>query len=280
MGLIQFDVAGQSFEEDAEYPVDPFRSLVRYRSDGSELFVHVRLNPELLQAAVALPILLLKPVSRDDELMKIDALLTPDGSVRNYTFLDRIWQDVRAAGCPACYLAEQHGDKRRDFYFVTEDTAAFEAIARGAAEASGYPLSIETFSLSQVALVILPAEVIGDLDLSVAEADRIRLTRFEFWGAEPSLTRLRTALEARGYRFQRFDAGLSELRMLKAVAIDGPGFRAVLKEIAPLALSLGCSYRGTETLGGFDQFRLGARLPDRYAAERPKGLFGRLFGKS
>ena len=55
--------------------------------------------------------------------------------------------------------------------------------------------------------------------------------------------------------------------MIKPVPIDGPGFLSVLKEIAPLARSLGCSYRGTETIAGSDQFALNRPLPDRYAAD-------------
>jgi hypothetical protein len=94
---------------------------------------------------------------------------------------------VAGASFPACYVAEQHGEGRRDFYFVTEDAAGFERIARSTAEASGF---------------------------------------------------------------------------------DGAGFRAVLKEIAPLAHSLRCRYRGTETIGGLDQFSLLHPLPERYAAER------------
>jgi hypothetical protein len=54
---------------------------------------------------------------------------------------------------------------------------------------------------------------------------------------------------------------------------------AVLKEIAPLARSLGCSYRGTETIEGSDQFALSRLPPDRYAADTVRGAFGWLFGK-
>ena len=44
-------------------------------------------------------------------------------------------------------------------------------------------------------------------------------------------------LERRGYRFLGFEFLGRELRMIKKVPIDGPGFRAVLKEIVPLARS-------------------------------------------
>ena len=59
------------------------------------------------------------------------------------------------------------------------------------------------------------------------------------------------------------------------------GFQAVLKEIVPLARSLGCSYLGTETIGGFSQFALTRPLPERYAADSPTcaGFFQRIFGR-
>ena len=69
--------------------------------------------------------------------------------------------------------------------------------------------------------------------------------------------------------------------MLKEVPIDGPGFRVVLKEIASLARSLRCSYRGTETVGGFEQFALTRPLPERYAAAPSPvaGVLRRVFGR-
>jgi hypothetical protein len=235
----------------------------------------------LLQAAVSLPVLLLKPRSRADEVLRIDGLLTVQGSVRNYQLLERICEDVTSASVPACYLAEQHGTGRRDFYFVTEDVAGFERIARTAAEASAFPLTIEQYRLAEAAPIILPAEAIGDLGLEIPADARMRPTRFEFWGAEPSLARLRAGLERRGYRFLSLEAPLRELRMIKEVPIDGAGFRAVLKEIVPLARSLGCSYRGTETVEGFDQFALTRPLPERYAADSSTGggIFRRIFGR-
>jgi len=239
MILKQFDVRGEQISDDETEMIirkgDPHRGLVRYRLDGSELFVHARINVALLQAAVSLPILLLKPESHEDELMPIDGLLTPRGSVRNYELLERICEDLTRVSFPACYIAEQHGTGRRDFYFVTEDVAGFERIARTAAEAFGFPLTIERYRLAEVAPIILPAEAIGDLGIEVAADARMRPTRFEFWGAESSLARLRMALEQRGYRFLGFEIPVRELRMIKEVPIDGPGFRAVLKEIAPLA---------------------------------------------
>ena len=132
---------------------------------------------------------------------------------------------------PACYLAEQHGANRRDFYFVTEDVAGLERIA---AEALSFPLAIERRGLAEVAPIILPTEAIGELGLDVVADDRVRPTRFEFWGADTSLTKLRAELQRRGYRYVGLDPGVMELRMIKPVPIDGPGFLSVLKEIAPL----------------------------------------------
>jgi hypothetical protein len=185
---------------------------------------------------------------------------------------------ARSASVPACYLAEQHGANRRDFYFVTEDIAGLEGIARAVAEALSFALAIERRSLAEVAPIILPTEAIGELGLEVSADARVRPTRFEFWGADTSLTKLRAELERRGYRYVGFDPGVRELRMIKPVPIDGPGFLAVLKEIAPLARSLGCSYRGTETVEGSDQFALNRPLTDRYA-DTAKGVLGWFFGK-
>jgi len=286
MILNQFDVrGGEVCNEETEEIIrkgDPHRNLVRYRLDGSELFVHVRLNVALLQAAVSLPILLVKPHSREDEVSQPDDLLTGLGSVRNYELLERICEDVISASFPACYLAEQHGTGRRDFFFVTEDVAGFERIARTAAEALAFPLTVEQYHLIDLAPIILPAEAIGDLDLEIPADARMRLTRFEFWGAEPSLERLRASMERRGYRFLSFEIATRELRMIKKVPIDGPGFRAVLKEIVPLARSLRCSYLGTETIGGFHQFALTRPLPERYAADSSTmaDIFKRIFGRN
>src|SRR5215216_801016 len=137
MILNRFDVRGGEISDSETEEIirkgDPHRGLVRYRLDGSELFVYVRVNVALLQAAVSLPILLVKPHSHEDEVLPIDDLLTGLGSVRNYELLERICEDVTSASFPACYIAEQHGTGRRDFFFVTEDVAGFERIARTAA---------------------------------------------------------------------------------------------------------------------------------------------------
>ena len=283
MILSRFDVTGEQVNDEKTEEViragDPWRDFVRYRPDGSELFVHARVNLALLRAAVSLPVLLLKPQSREDEVMKADGLLTAQGSVRNFALLERICADVTAASLPACYLAAQHGAGRRDFYFVSEDAVGFEAIARAAAEASFFPLTVERHGLAGLAPVILPAEAIGELGLDMAPEARLRPTRFEFWGAVPSLERLRADLERRGYRFLDLDTFQRELRMIKQVPIDGPGFRAVLKEIAPLARSRNCSYRGTETIEGLDQFALTRPLPERYAATPASGVLRRIFGR-
>ncbi|HKY45097.1 MAG TPA: hypothetical protein VJM50_18545 [Pyrinomonadaceae bacterium] len=286
MILNQFDVRGEQINDEETEEIirhgDPHRSLVRYRPDGSENFVYVRINVALLQAAVSLPIVLVKPQSRKDEVLwGFGDLLSGEGSVRNYELLGRICEDATSASFPACYLAEQHGGTgRRDFFFVTEDVAGFERIARTAAEAWAFPLTIEQYSLAELAPIILPAEAIGDLNLELPADARMRLTRFEFWGAEPSLAKLRAHLERRGYRFLSFEIATRELRMIKEVPIDGPGFQAVLKEIVPLARSLRCSYLGTETVGGLDQFLLTRPLPERYASDSPTGgIFRRIFGR-
>jgi hypothetical protein len=171
MILNQFDVRGEQINDyESEQIIrkgDPHRSLVRYRLDGSELFVDVRLNVALLQAAVSLPILLVKPHSRKDEVLQGSDLLAGAGSVRNYELLERICEDVTNASFPACYIAEQHGTGRRDFFFVTEDVAGFERIARTGAEALDFPLTIEQYRLADLAPIILPAEAIGDLGLEI-----------------------------------------------------------------------------------------------------------------
>jgi len=69
--------------------------------------------------------------------------------------------------------------------------------------------------------------------------------------------------------------------MLKQVPIDGAGFQAVLKEIVSLSRSLGCSYRGTETIEGFEQFALTRPLPERYTGgpAPTTGILRRIFGR-
>ncbi|TPN99834.1 hypothetical protein [Mesorhizobium sp. B1-1-5] len=282
MTLLQFPVTGEQVSNDETEEVireaEPHRALVRYRPDGGELFIHTRVNMPLLRAAASLPILRLKPTPRADELTGRDTLLTPNGSQRSYAFLEKLCQDLAAANCPACYIAEQHGAGGRDFYFTTEDIAGFEHIAGKAAEALAFPLTLEQHSLAALAPLILPTEAIGDLRLEIAANARIRPTRFEFWGAEPSLAKLRAELEKRGYRFLSLEIVSRELRMAKDVPIDGEGFGSVLKEIVPLARSLQCSYRGTETVEGHEQFLLTRPLPERYSGARP-GIFSRLFGR-
>ena len=285
MALSQFDVSGREVADDETGEVirkgDPHRSLLRYRADGSEIYIHTRVNVALLQAAAYQPILLLKPTSRADELMPQDRLLTPGGSVRNYEFLERLCADLVSAKCAACFLAEQHGEGRRDFYFAAENVIAFKEIANAAAEASQFPLAIERHSLSLLAPLILVTEAIGELGLDIAPEARQRPTRFEFWGAAPSLEKLRSELEARGYRCLRLDPVIGELSVLKTVPIDGAGFHGVLRDIVPLARSLRCSYRGTETIEGFEQFALTRPLPERYATKSGSlgGVFRRLFGQ-
>ncbi|TIS61622.1 MAG: hypothetical protein E5W93_07125, partial [Mesorhizobium sp.] len=83
MTLLQFHVTGEQVSDDETEEVireaEPHRGLVRYRPDGSELFIHTRVNMALLRAAASLPILLLKVTPRANELTPRDALLTPKG---------------------------------------------------------------------------------------------------------------------------------------------------------------------------------------------------------
>lgn len=284
MILNRFDVRGETISDNETEEIirkgDPWRSLIRCRLDGSEFFVSVRVNIALLKAAISLPILLVKPHSPEGEVFADGDLLRPLGSVRNYELLARICEDVTSASLPACYIAEQHGTGRRDFFFVTEDLAGFERIARIAAEIWAFPVTIEQYSLAELASIILPTEAIGDLGIELPADARMRLTQFEFGGAELSLARLRAGLERRGYRMLSFEVPLRELRMIKEVPIDGPGFQAVLKEIVPLARSLRCSYLGTETVDGREQFALTRPLPERYAADSSTGagILRRIFG--
>jgi hypothetical protein len=281
--LSQFDIRGESIVDDETemriFEGDPHRGLVRYRPGAPELFVHARINLALWRAAVALPIVLLKPTPGGGEAMDPHGLLGIDESTRNFQFRARLVEVLAARAVPACYLAEQHGDYRRDFYFVTEDWAGFEAAAREAAAAFDMPIALEPYTLAQVAPTILPADAIGELGLVIPAHLRVRPTRFEFWGAEETLARLRRELEGRGFRFLSFETYARELRMIKDVPIDS-GFDAVLIEIVRLSRSLGCSYLGTETVDGFDQFALVRPLPARYAkAAVGGGLVNRIFGR-
>ena len=105
--------------------------------------------------------------------------------------MERVCDDLTAQACPACYLAEQAANGRRDFYLATEDVDGLQRIAHRAATEVGFPLTIREVSLSDVAATILPIELIGELDLPVGADQRMRTIRFEFWGAGPSLERLR-----------------------------------------------------------------------------------------
>jgi hypothetical protein len=282
--LGQFDIRGESIVDDETgtkvFEGDPHRGLVRYRPGAPELFVHARINLALWRVAVALPIVLLKPIPGDGEKMDPHGLLGSNESMRNFRFRARLIEVLAAREVPACYLADQHGDCRRDFYFVTEDWAGFEAAAREAAAAFDMPIALEPYTFTQVAPTILPADAIGELGLVIPAHLRVRPIRFEFWGAEETLARLRRELEGHGYRFFSFETYLRELRMIKDVPIDS-GFEAVLMEVVRLSRSLGCSYLGTETVDGFDQFALTRPLPARYAKPAPAGggLVNRIFGR-
>jgi hypothetical protein len=168
--LSEFDIRGESIVDDETeasiFEGDPQRGLVRYRSGAPELFVHARINLALWRAAVALPIVLLKPTP-GGEAMDPHGLLGINESTRNFQFCERLVEVLAARAVPACYLAEQHGDYRRDFYFVTEDWARFEAAAREASAAFDMPIALEPYTLAQVAPTILPADAIGELGLVI-----------------------------------------------------------------------------------------------------------------
>ena len=130
MALLQFDVTGEQVSNDETEEVirkaEPYRDLIRYRPDGSGLFVRVRVNMALLRAAASLPILLLKLTPRANEVTPRDALLTPRGSSRNYAFLERLCEDLVTANCPVCYIAEQHeGARRPDDHGADQDAVGF-----------------------------------------------------------------------------------------------------------------------------------------------------------
>jgi hypothetical protein len=268
MSLYEIEVLGQGeidpATEEVIRPPDPTRSLVRYSSDDREVFVSVRMNLPLLAAAAAMPILVVQPISRAEDLFPLGGL-TAIGSARSYELLERVGADVLAQGCPAWYIAEQHGDSGRDFYFATTDLPALDGIVRNAAQAAGFTVTLQQVALAEAAPTILPTELIGELGLEPPAAMSSRKTRFEFWGAAASLEQLRRELEQLGYQDLGIEIAVGELRMAKVVPIDGPGFQAVLREIVPIARSLRCSYRGTETVDGHEQFALTRPLPSRYA---------------
>ncbi len=280
MSLTDFDVLGEGRTDDETgevlVPGDPRRTLLREHPDGTETHVFVRMNVPLLTAAASLPVVRLEPVPRPDEALGDGRSLAVTGHLRNLELYERIGADLESSGCPARFVAFETGHGRRDFYFATEDVDCIEAVARAAAASLDHELSISRHRLADVSH-ILPIELIGDLGLDVPADARERRTRFEFWGSPDSLPRLRQALEKQGFDFVEVERAASELRMAKVVPVDGPGFNAVLREIAPLARSLRCSYRGTETVDGFDQFALTRPLPERYAAPGSGGFWKRLF---
>jgi hypothetical protein len=239
------------------------------------------MNLDLLAAAASATVVVLEPSPRPDELIPGDGLLTASGSERNYRFLKQLCDEIETHPCPACYLAEVHGGSRRDFYFAAEDASCVIEIAHRAAGSLAIPLATHERRLAAVAPTILPTELIGDLGLDVPATAGMRKTRFEFRGPAASLERLRHELERRGYRFLDVELITGELRMMKEVPIDGPGFLAVLREIVPLARSLNCTYGGSETVAGADQFARSRPLPERYAAARERGpkRWGRFFGR-
>jgi hypothetical protein len=277
VSLEAFGVSGEPLLDDEGEeiePGDPQRSLLRWAPDGSERYVNVRMNVPLLSAAAGVPVVRLEPATRPDELMAHGRMLTPAGYVRTATLVEDLCAALTASGCPARFLAWEAGHGRRDAYFATQDPACLQeqlaAVARGA------DVTTTQHSLADLAPLLLPRELVGDLGLPVAPGSTWR-TRFEFWGAGESLQRLSTELGSRGFEHLELELGTRELRVAKAVPIDATGFNAVLREIAPLARSLQCSYRGTETVGGPEQFALTHPLPERYAAPGAGGFWKRLF---
>jgi hypothetical protein len=279
MSLDAFDVSGEPVVDDSGEELsrgEPRRSLVRYLPDGSETYVFLRMNVPLLAAAAALAVVRVEPSPAPGELLADGRSLGVAGHLRNFELFERVCADIEAAASPSRFLAFETGHGRRDLYFATEDPDALEGVVRRAAV--DHELRITRHTMAALGPRLLPAEMIGALGLALPVEAATRRTRFEFWGAPESLERLRLQLDQRGYQFLEVDRSINELRMAKVVPLDGTGFNAVLREIVPLARSLRCSYRGTETVDGFDQFALDHPLPERYAAAGRSAWWRRLLG--
>ena len=278
MSLEPFDVSGEPvLDDDGEEiePGDAHRSLLRWAPDGSERYVNVRMNVPLLTAAAAHPVVRVMPATLPGELSQDGRMLVPAGYVRTAQLVEDLCAALGKSGCPARFLAWEAGHARRDAYFAAEDPACLQeqlaTVTRGA------DVATSTHTLAEVAPLLLPTELVGDLGLPVP-AGTTRRTCFEFRGDGDSLVRLGTELGRRGFELLEVERVMGELRVAKVVPVDGPGFNAVLRDVVPMARSLHCSYLGTETVVGSEQFALTHPLPERYAAPGAGGFWKRLFG--
>lgn len=256
---------------------EPRRSLARHLPDGREIFVSTRMNLDLLAEASQLPLMLVKPVPAPEHVLEGGDSLTGPGSIASYELLEELAEALTAASCPAAYLGEQHGDGRRDFYFTTEAPNDFRLVVADVAARKGVEVGIEEMAFTNAAQRILPIELIGRLRVPVPPGATMN-ARFAFWGDYPNLEKLQKELERRGFKFLELNRAIRELRMSRDVPVDGPGFLALLREIVPLSRNLRCSYRGEETVDGFQPFLLTAPTPQHYYPPR-QGLGARLFGR-
>ncbi len=255
---------------------EPRRSLVRYTAAG-EVYVSTRLNPDLWKVAIGFPVVLVKPIPHQRDVLERNGLLTPNGSVASFEFRNTLGEALAATACPASYLAHRHGGGRRDFYFAAESAEQFGKALAAASDRASMEVDVEVLSFPEAALFVLPIEWIGRLGLAVPPDENRRKTRFSFWGTEESLARLRTGLEHAGYAFSSFEMATRELRMTKVVPLDGAGFLAELRQIVPLSRSLRCSYRGEEAVEP-EVFLLTAPVPQHYYPTKPSFL-DRLLGR-
>ena len=278
MILEKYSIHGQTRygpdEKEVLVTGDPRRPLVRYRNDGGESYVHTRINVALLADAKALPVMRVMPVPDPSEVLAGDGLLTGNGSIRNYEFRDDLEKALGNLGCPACRLAERHGEGRRDFFFTTEDSERFATAVAAAGRGMKVDLRITTFA--EAAIEFLPWGVFGELGVPIAAGREQQKVRFGFWGANETLARLRKRLEKRGYSFVSLEVAIRELRMMKSVSVEPAPFLATLREVATLSRGLNCSYRGEETVEGSDQFLLARTFPEKYG-KKATSFFGRMF---
>src|SRR5689334_16562083 len=191
MSLAPFDVSGEPvLDEDGEEvsPGEPHRSLVRYRPDGSETYVFLRMNLPLLTAAVPYGVLRVEPQPRDGELLGDQRSLGVQGHLRNLELFEGLNAGIAASGLPARFLAFETGHGRRDFFYAAEDVDAAEALVRRVAAALGHELTLTRHTMGSLGSQLLPVELAADLGLPGDVP--VRRTRFEFSGAAESLAQL------------------------------------------------------------------------------------------